>query len=246
MDGQVHGRIGQRIVGDSAVGESVFWLSGAALPPAESFENDLAAAPPERLSISSLQVDHRANIYGLGLVLYQLLCGCIPFRSQDATELRRQVIDDEPQPPRQLAHGIPAQVESICLRALSKAPSARFQSAAEMAAALCSVLAQEVPGSSSSVHLSGLQIHNVSSAQVVFLIVDFRITGSNTSERTSGGPSSIDSQLNRLAEECLAEISAERMKWSAAGLLFRAAADSPDEAGKMAVGTGLRIASQIV
>ncbi len=61
------------------------------------------------------RIDGRTDIYSLGVTLYEMLCGRPPFRTEQVTELLRQIRDDPPQPPRQLAHGIPAQLEKICL-----------------------------------------------------------------------------------------------------------------------------------
>jgi hypothetical protein len=47
-------------------------------------------------------------------VLYEMLCGRLPFRASNLRELLRQVRDDEPQPPRQLNRDMPPELERIC------------------------------------------------------------------------------------------------------------------------------------
>ena len=75
---------------------------------------------PEQVSGVAHRIDGRTDLYSLGVVLYEMLCGHVPFRSADLKELFRQVQHDEPQPPRQLVSDIPPALEQVCLKALSK------------------------------------------------------------------------------------------------------------------------------
>ena len=65
---------------------------------------------PEQVSGVAHRIDGRTDLYSLGVVLYEMLCGHVPFRSADLKELFRQVQHDEPQPPRQLVSDIPPDV----------------------------------------------------------------------------------------------------------------------------------------
>jgi serine/threonine protein kinase len=90
-----------------------------------------AYVSPEQARGESNQVDGRTDIYSLGVVLYELLTGERPFRG-NRQMLLLQVLHDEPRPPRQLHDKIPRDLETICLKALAKAPARRYATAAEL------------------------------------------------------------------------------------------------------------------
>jgi serine/threonine protein kinase len=86
-------------------------------------------------------VDGRADIYSLGVVLYEMLCGRQPFADSVVWERLRRVREEEPPPPRQLVPQIPRELEVICLRAMAKRVSERYSTAADFAADLRRFLA---------------------------------------------------------------------------------------------------------
>ena len=69
-------------------------------------------------------------------MLYELLCGRVPFRDTDLELLLAQIKERAPVPPRSLNERIPARVEDACLRALAKDPAKRFRTAGDFARAL--------------------------------------------------------------------------------------------------------------
>ncbi|HEY3137232.1 MAG TPA: protein kinase [Blastocatellia bacterium] len=82
------------------------------------------------------ETDARSDIYSLGILLYEMLTGRVPFNSTSEYELMRSQIEDAPTPPRTFAPHIPLPVEQAIMRSLAKKREARYQSAAEMRTAL--------------------------------------------------------------------------------------------------------------
>ena len=101
-------------------------------------ENVFAGTPnfmsPEQLTMPA-KIDERSDIYGLGATLYRALTGEPPFRGAPHM-LIRQIENSDPIPPRNFDDRIPRDLESICLKALSRDRGKRYASAAEMAADL--------------------------------------------------------------------------------------------------------------
>lgn len=84
--------------------------------------------------------DSRSDIYGLGVVLYLLLTGRLPFSGSSSQEVMQAHLYKEPAPLRRYNPNVPAAMEMVVMRAMAKQPTERFQRASELGAALLSAL----------------------------------------------------------------------------------------------------------
>lgn len=78
----------------------------------------------------------QSDLYALGVVLYEMLTGRLPFQSDTDVGMAFKHISDTPTPPRQLVPSIPPQLNAIVMKAMAKDPAQRFASAAQMEQAL--------------------------------------------------------------------------------------------------------------
>ena len=88
---------------------------------------------PEQAGGKNREIGPAVDIYSLGAILYELLVGRPPFKAGNPIDTVRQVIEQEPVPPRQLEPRVPHDLETICLKCLEKDPIRRFTSSAELA-----------------------------------------------------------------------------------------------------------------
>ena len=101
----------QRTVTDKAIG-SVHYIS------------------PEQVRGQS--TDKRSDIYSIGIMMYEMLTGKLPFHSETAVSVALQQLSDAAQPVSELVDGVPKGMEQIVMKAIEKDPDKRYQSAADM------------------------------------------------------------------------------------------------------------------
>jgi hypothetical protein len=80
--------------------------------------------------------DGRADLFSLGVVLYELLTGQNPFAGMNAKEIWARILKHNPTQPSELVPGVPRSLDAVVARALAKQPARRFQTGAELAAGL--------------------------------------------------------------------------------------------------------------
>ena len=78
------------------------------------------------------QVTAAADLYSVGIVLYEMLTGEVPFTGDTPVEIAMKHLNEPPRPPSSKAPGIPADLDRVVVRALAKSPQDRYQSAEEL------------------------------------------------------------------------------------------------------------------
>jgi serine/threonine protein kinase len=108
-------------------------LGAAALTMTGDLVGTLRYMSPEQAEGRSAILDHRSDIYSLGITLYELLTLRPAFPASDRQTLVKQITQDEPPAPRKLNKHIPGDLETIVLKAIAKEPRDRYTSARHMA-----------------------------------------------------------------------------------------------------------------
>lgn len=85
---------------------------------------------------SGRPVDHRGDLYSLGIILYEMICNRLPFEADTAVAVACKQISENPIPPSAFINDVPRGLEQILMKAMSKRPDDRFENAAQMLACL--------------------------------------------------------------------------------------------------------------
>jgi PAS domain S-box-containing protein len=127
------------VLADAATGR--VWLTGFGIAtesarerqapaPPEIIAGTLAYMAPEQTGRMNRSVDARSDLYALGVTLYQMATGVLPFEAADAMELVHCHIARRPVPPAERAPGVPPAVSAVVMKLLAKTPEDRYQTAA--------------------------------------------------------------------------------------------------------------------
>ena len=100
----------------------------------EEFAGTIGYSSPEQLR--GLQIDHRSDLWSLGVMLYEMITGRHPFAERHITAVAYAILHDDPPQPHEFRAGVSNQLESLVLQCLRKNPSERPQLAEEICEAL--------------------------------------------------------------------------------------------------------------
>lgn len=154
-------------------------LGSARLTRAGHLIGTIEYMSPEQ--VRGQETDARSDIYSLGMVLYEMVTGQVPFQSDSEFELMKAQVEQLPTPPRQLSSKIPEQVEWAILCATEKDPDKRFQTAAAFSDAIVDCVKTAIAsGTLSEINMKrpGNTLGNLSSAP--------RFNQSHSSESAGG------------------------------------------------------------
>jgi beta-lactam-binding protein with PASTA domain len=121
------GRVRVTDFGIARAGTSDITETGSVMGTAQYLSPEQAQGRP---------VDERADLYAIGIVLYELLTGQVPFDAEQPVTVALKQVSELPVPPAELVPAIPPAIDAVVMRALEKDPDRRYQSADEFIAAL--------------------------------------------------------------------------------------------------------------
>jgi len=118
-------------------------LTDFGLARAESFKTQITRSQevmgtphymaPEQVEGRTAEIDERTDVYALGVMLYQILAGHLPFRGETPARLYAQIVNEEAKPPSTVRSAIQRDLEVICFKAMGKSRVHRYADALEFA-----------------------------------------------------------------------------------------------------------------
>ena len=124
---------------------------------------------PEQCSQSS-KIDARSDIYSLGIIVYEMLAGQLPFTGESPTVIMMKQVQDPPPSILDVRPGLGPGVAALISKALAKQPDARFQKASELSAALSDAAAQAAANFAAPVTVANLPVPPVDDADEVTVV----------------------------------------------------------------------------
>jgi tetratricopeptide (TPR) repeat protein len=121
---------------------------------------DLVGTPrymsPEQVLLTADEIDHRTDVYSLGVLMYEMLTGCAAADGATPLAVLRHVADEEPVPVLERNPAVPEEVAAICARMMAKDRDVRYQTAGEVANDIQAYILQKMFGSPEVELLAGL------------------------------------------------------------------------------------------
>jgi serine/threonine protein kinase/Tfp pilus assembly protein PilF len=114
-----------------------FGLARVAQEPGMTISGSLLGTPaymsPEQITAGRVKLDHRTDVYSLGVVLYEMLAQRRPFPGDNREAVLSGILTKDPRPPRRFNPRVPLDLETIALKAMEKDPDRRYATAGELA-----------------------------------------------------------------------------------------------------------------
>lgn len=135
-----------------------------------------AFMPPEQFTGDP--IDHRTDLFALGVILYRMTTGEQPFGGETLTAVSYKVVHTEPIPPSKLNPSIVPQLEATILKCLAKNPAARYQTGEELAAHLAQVRAEASNAGAHTTHVQPISTHDSGAGETINQVASLRPHGS--------------------------------------------------------------------